>query len=436
MGDRRPHRGRGDQRPCDVCRKRKARCVVRDHGACEQCKKIRKACTFNDPPRQHTPKKAQPQDIHSVAAKSHARSFPWGESDAAFFNLEEPLSMSPNMHDLDLGLSLGLELDLSTPQIQPTSVESPQNRPADERLQRDAFLLGPSSDPDPFFRSRYNFNSNGYHQATIRGYQHASQGNVDLLFAITPRYKPTGMANVIVNAVDEPILATLDPFTPRLFQLFYKFVHPVFPLPVVHQEGKSLSTLGAAVCATALPWRSHDASLPWAPFETTENTTEETPPDVNLLYKYVWNGISREMHAPSFETIQSALLLIERRVPLTELSDSPFNSCLMASITSMAFSLGLNRNAEDWDFISDEQKSERRMLWWLIFIEDKWVSAAAGKPCTIRPDDYDIPEPTMTFSGSPAEVHFEHLLSLTFILRDMLASVMYSEPQLFFVCSS
>ena len=403
MTDRRPHRGRGDQRPCDVCRKRKARCVIRDDGPCEQCKKSQRPCTFDEPPRQHTPK----SKTHAPAVSHHV-DFSWGD-DAPLVS-----SLHPDLDFFPLGL------DLSTPVY--SLPASPQ--PAADRLRQDVFLLGPSSDPDPFFRSRYTFDADGHHQATIRGYQHASQGRADLLFAHTPHQRTMGMANSIARVAHEPLAAKIDPFASRLFALFSKFVHPVFPVPLGNQDASCVSTFGAAVCAVSLTWRSHDASLPWAPFETTENTTEETPPDVNRLYNYVWSGISREMHAPSLETIQAALLLVERRMPLTELSDSPFNSCLMASITSMAYSLGLNRDCEHWEFISEEQKRQRQTLWWLIFIQDKWISAASGKPSAIREDDYEVNLPTSTVRGTWADVHFEQLLSLSFILSDILGHVM------------
>ena len=47
----RSHHGRGDNRPCDFCRIRKARCLVKDSLPCEKCKRALRACTFNqDPP--------------------------------------------------------------------------------------------------------------------------------------------------------------------------------------------------------------------------------------------------------------------------------------------------------------------------------------------------------------------------------------------------
>ncbi|OAA70854.1 Transcription factor [Akanthomyces lecanii RCEF 1005] len=303
--------------------------------------------------------------------------------------------------------------------------DAPQFGALLDPFQSNAFLLGPSSDPDPFFRGRYAFDATGSHQATLRRYQRASASD-DALFAITPQHRTMKMADTTTSAPIEPLVDDLLPFTARLYKLFDKFVYPVFPLPVKDSWQSSTSTLGAAVCATALGWRAHDATLPWAPFDIATPVVTETPaPDADCLHKYVWACISREMHAPSYDTIQAALLLIERRIPLTDLCDSPFNSCLQAAITSMAFSLGLHRNPDTWEALSEPQKQKRRTLWWLVFVEDRWVSAAAGKPVTIRENDYDVATPIFTFTGSFLGIQFEYLLSLTLILQDILDSLMH-----------
>lgn len=411
-GNRRPHRGRGDQRPCDVCRKRKVRCVVRDTGICDQCSKIQVPCTFDDPPRSYGPRMSQPPiaAIHASSPAVGMEGFAW--DDDAFFSMVT-LTTPDGLHQS--------ETASPHPIVCPNTS---QFAVAHDRVQSDAFLLGPSSDPDPFFRGRYAFDDCGVYQATLRRYQKASEAD-DVLFAITPHHRVSNMADGTTALPVEPLAEEMLPFTPRLYQLFDKFVFPVFPLAVRDTWRGESSTLSAAVCATALSWRSHDTTLPWAPFETARVATEIPAPDASRLYRFAWACISREMHAPSYETVQAALLLVERRIPLTDLCDSPFNSCLQASITSMAFSLGLNRSPDSWSIHTESQKQRRRMLWWLIFVEDKWISAATGKPASIRDSDYDVAAPSLTFTGSLVEVQFEYLLCLTFILQDILDTIMY-----------
>ncbi|TQV95464.1 fungal specific transcription factor domain-containing protein [Cordyceps javanica] len=335
-------------------------------------------------------------------------SFAW--DDDAFINMEA----FPN----------GLHQTETTPSCPILPAETPPCAAAHDPVQSDAFLLGPSSDPDPFFRGRYAFDDHGAYQATLRRYQRASETGHEL-FAITPHHRVSSMADATTALPIEPLAEELLPFAPRLYQLFAKFVYPIFPLPVGDSWRAGSSTLSSAVCATALSWRSHDTTLPWAPFETATVATEIPAPDANRLYRFAWACISREMHAPSYETIQAALLLIERRTPLTDLCDSPFNSCISACITSMAFSLGLNRSADSWSIHTESQKQRRRLLWWLVFVEDKWTSAATGKPASIRDGEYDVATPAFTFTGSLAEIQFEYLLYLTFILQDILNTVMH-----------
>ncbi|XWW92726.1 hypothetical protein V2A60_000652 [Cordyceps javanica] len=323
--------------------------------------------------RSYAAKPLQPSMAAMPAATPYVDMDGFAWDDDAFINMEA----FPN----------GLHQTEMTPSCPILPAETPPCAAAHDPVQSDAFLLGPSSDPDPFFRGRYAFDDHGAYQATLRRYQRASETGHEL-FAITPHHRVSSMADATTALPIEPLAEELLPFAPRLYQLFAKFVYPIFPLPVGDSLRVGSSTLSSAVCATALSWRSHDTTLPWAPFETATVATEIPAPDANRLY-------------------------------------SPFNSCISACITSMAFSLGLNRSADSWSIHTESQKQRRRLLWWLVFVEDKWTSAATGKPASIRDGDYDVAAPEFTFTGSLAEIQFEYLLYLTFILQDILNTVMH-----------
>jgi hypothetical protein len=46
----RPHRGRGDHRPCDYCRTWKTRYLMNRSLPCERCQRSGKVCSFNQEP--------------------------------------------------------------------------------------------------------------------------------------------------------------------------------------------------------------------------------------------------------------------------------------------------------------------------------------------------------------------------------------------------
>lgn len=153
--------------------------------------------------------------------------------------------------------------------------------------------------------------------------------------------------------------------------------------------------------------------------------------------QFACGKISRDMHAPDYSTISACLLLIERKRPHTLVTDSSFDTCLVAMTKSLAFSLGLHLDYGTCN-MSVEEKSRPRHLWWLVYVQDIWVCITHGQPPIIKSDDFDVPPLSynivlyrkLTYSMNDSSetmetsVLFSHLLERTQLISNTHQSLL------------
>lgn len=465
----RPHRGRGDQRPCDLCRARKARCLMQTP-PCERCRRLNRACTFNEPT---SSSQRRPSSL-VIASRSPPGTF---EASLPVFAPPSELDQLGSFNYLDQMMSPGLILsgslnwDLFAQDREPTMLRSPSRQgsndgpraakeaylpphtetntnhrtlhdvsPQEERASsselhqqspasqqpemRSSILLGPSAELDPFLRSRYSFDGAGKFTSSLRSFQQVVQNDVSTsLFVSTPHHVTDKVADLFCPTPKDPLLEELLPYKQKLATLFNQFVYPTYPIRILNSSDGSEASPGvlSSMFALALPWRSHDSSLPWAQFGE-RGVTRRAAPDCDALYRYTWQTIIRGICAPTYDTILACLLLLERRKQMTFPNDTPFDLNLISTAVTMAFAIGLNRNPWSWNTIGLEQKGRHIRLWWMLFIQDCWYSAIMGQNAKILKHDFDVPR--YAPQESPSDLAFGSLLSLTEILATIQSSFM------------
>lgn len=308
---------------------------------------------------------------------------------------------------------------------QEVSLESTSGveRPASRQLWDldSALLLGRSSQLDPLLRTTYKYDDKGKFQSAFRSFRRVGNaGTAPLIFKIMPQQLGDKVeADRLVPPRKGDLEQDLAPFRERLVALFKRFVQPTWP--VLQNSPLESDTLFLSVCALALRWRSHDATLPWSQFRD-DIISRRTAPSVDAINSVVWHRILRDTHSPTYATIQAALLLTERVRPHTAVTDSPFDRCLVTTIVSMALELGLHRDPLPWTEISQFERDFRHHLWWLVYAQDLWSASIAGHPPMIRDDDYDV---TLYNYHNPASVFMDLFLQLTMILREIMNSLLY-----------
>ncbi|KAE8443878.1 hypothetical protein EG329_001287 [Mollisiaceae sp. DMI_Dod_QoI] len=248
--------------------------------------------------------------------------------------------------------------------------------------------------------------------------------NKSPIFLDTPRRVTQTMTDLVMpnETTVASLLEEISPHKSKLVSLFHQFISPCYPVMKVSTQ-YSPSML-PAIYALALPWRSHDPTLPWAQFDS-KGVTRLNVPEVNILWQHVWQQISRELHAPSYSTLQACLLLIERDRPKPFVADTPFDWALVGVAVSLAYTLGLHLDSSSWQ-IGQQERSQREVLWWMTYTQERWIATIMGRPLLIRDDDFTVSRPNCEAINSNSIVSgdreslempfYHHLTSLTFLL--------------------
>jgi hypothetical protein len=302
--------------------------------------------------------------------------------------------------------------------------------------------LGLTSETDPILRQKYQYDESGYRLSKLRGFHHLDPAaDIPPIMLLTPLQVSKELANCLVLQPSSSIVQDLSEHGEILIGLFHRFVEPYYPvLRFSHlKPDDKCKSLLVMVYSMALPWRSYDPNLPWAQFNVKPMTRAQLP-DQDAMHQFAWSEISREMHAPDYSTISACLLLMERKRSHTFVADSSFDTSIVAMTKSLAFSLGLHLDCETWN-MSAEEKSRRRHLWWLVYVQDIWVCIAHGQSPNIKSDDFDVPllsynRHSTSLVNSPISMNesteenmetsvlFFHLLELTQILDDIHQSLL------------
>lgn len=210
-----------------------------------------------------------------------------------------------------------------------------------------------------------------------------------------------------------------------LVQLFFRFVQPAWPILIPSDEpvrkdltpGSGSLALAAAVYAKAIPFTMHDDRL--------NATLTDIPQKRERLYSIALASVLSEAHAPSPETLQACLLILQKGPTPHRDGLTTTYSWLVSLAATMAKSLGLQHDCSKWN-ISLTEKQSRTRLWWATFIMDAWVSLDSPGGRSIHSDDYDVlrlrlgGNPLYDVDAIPDDAHnFYHVTTITNLLSQI-----------------
>jgi hypothetical protein len=220
----------------------------------------------------------------------------------------------------------------------------------------------------------------------------------------------------------------------ELVQLFFHFVQPAFPVLYgagpradsdsgSHDDHFDISTaslsLSACIYATALPFSIHNDYL--------NATLTDANGKREQLYSMAVAAILAEANAPTIETLQACLLLLQKGPTVQHQGLTPTYSAIASMTVTTAKSLGLQHDSTNWS-ISSAEKQLRQRLWWATFIMDIWVSIDTPGGRSICSDDYDVPlhgggdgavDHGGAGSDTPEYTHFNCLVDMSHLLSQI-----------------
>jgi hypothetical protein len=281
--------------------------------------------------------------------------------------------------------------------------------------------LGVTSEHDQLFMARLRFDKNEEYRASgMSGILRRVDRQAHYLMRVDA---PAEMERELADL--DQIEAIVRPHGPALVKLYFRIVHPSFP--IIHKKVflekygrtyRELTPLGlAAVYLLALDWWTYSRNLASLPKPHVK--------DLEALVAKIMAG----MHVrPKISDVQACLVIAQRPE-----GDSWARTGLLVSMTQ---TLGAHLDCSDWS-IPEWEKGVRKRIAWSMFMQDKWGALIYGRPSHITRDNWevkplessDFPETSQDDDDEEGSSEIEEgkqiflaMISLTEILADIMDS--------------
>lgn len=404
------------QRPCDSCRRRKARCIMlpSDTGRCLHCEVKKQPCTFLEAPvRRNRPKKNSVSTTSLTKAETpentadtessliEAEGGPGGQRSAPS---TEP-NIAPQRLKYEDYASLGGHALLK----KALSLQYP----------RSSYFIGPTSVFDTRLLEATPLDSQG--RALLAGDIELRKVSNDVMFSLKNDYSEALYERSIQNV--DAVEHLVAPHGQTLIDLYFRTIHPCFP--ILHKKvflekykrthREFMAPLLAAVYILALNWWNYDPALSALP-----------KPDVDALFTLGIHTFSDALDRPKLSSVQAGLLLLQCQ------PNHNRSWMLCSQVVAVTEELGIGLDSGKWR-LPQWERGLRRRLAWAVWLQDKWLSLSEARPSHIdrlrtwhikhvKADDF--PERHESDQEGSAEVEsgrllFMEFIKLTEIIEDM-----------------
>ncbi|KFA50067.1 hypothetical protein S40293_08591 [Stachybotrys chartarum IBT 40293] len=383
-----------DQRPCDACRTRKARCLFSSDDAfvCDWCNKRSIDCTY----------------LLSSVPKKRALPAP----DDTTSQKQAPYSRRrKHTHDTKPVLTNYAQL----------SGNSLLKETLGHKNRESILVIGATTDFDPSLTRSLSWNTKG-ELPNFRPPQTLRRPNPTTHFMTRPDSQEEIAAELVnLDAIENFV----RPHGPELVRTYFRIVHPSFPIlhknVFLEKYGRSyreLTPVGlGAVYILAMNWWSYSTVLSNSP-----------KPDAKELESKVLSMLFDSHRRPKISDLQGGLVLMQ--------SPNAGSWALTGHLVAMGQNLGINVDCTDWQ-VPDWERGVRKRVAWALFMQDKWSALIYGRGSHIRLDDWDVkplelsdfPETAKDDDSEEGSADIEkgkktflHMVALTEIVSDTLDS--------------
>ncbi|CAH0003618.1 unnamed protein product [Clonostachys byssicola] len=191
--------------------------------------------------------------------------------------------------------------------------------------------------------------------------------------------------NNAVKAASDTIETKVWPHGPALVRLYFKHIHPVYPIVskvrflrrYADNRLELPASLRGAVYALACVFWNQDPQL-----------TDPCPFQQYELVAEAHSALRRELEAPNLFKLQACLLLLHITPPDIDSVETPTTWFMASQATACAQMIGLHQDPGPWN-IAPWEKKLRKRLWWAVFATDCWSAVCHGNPPHIGPSTFD-----------------------------------------------
>ena len=209
-------------------------------------------------------------------------------------------------------------------------------------------------------------------------------------------------------AASEAIEKLVWPHSDNLVRLYFKHVHPVYPIV---SKGRFLhayaslkmripASLRGAVYALACIFWHRDPSL-----------NSPCPVQQWELVDHAHEALRREQENLSLFTLQACLLLHHVSAPAIDSIETSSMWTLSCQATAISQMLGLHHHPGLWN-IAPWEKRLRKKMWWAVYWADCWSSVCHGNPSHISPTSFNTLPPDLDDAMADEDVpeNLRHLI--------------------------
>ncbi|KAB8255947.1 fungal-specific transcription factor domain-containing protein [Aspergillus pseudonomiae] len=176
------------------------------------------------------------------------------------------------------------------------------------------------------------------------------------------------------------------PYGPSLIDLFWRIVHPCYPIlhkgKFMERYSTSYREIDApilgAVYLISLNWWTYDREL-----------SNKPAPNEGLLRERVIKTIQNSYHRPKLSSIEATLLLLQCKPEDALNPDHTWTRGYTSQALAIGEALGLHLDASSWE-IPGWERGLRKRLSWALYMQDKWTALMHGRPSHIHDDNWGV----------------------------------------------
>ncbi|CAO3628373.1 unnamed protein product [Mucor hiemalis] len=400
-------------RACDECRRKKIKCYTTEgSSSCKNCISYRKGCAYSTSPKKRGPPRGYINVLENrlkrieglISDMSHDVNHHQQTSESTSPTTENNLSGDDTGHSGDDGSKSESE-NQDTASHPPVKLFLDAFRSSHLSLEG-RFVSGPSvgylfsrkiklMDKNELRRIgidlQHNENDNYFHIKRMSSLEDKRVDQIDQLVDLGVIRSTSAINNIEdwiwkVAGIDKSL-------SDRLLKVYFALIHPL--LPVINKVAFLEEYRGIRPCFPAGPLLNavYGASVRYIEncrkFGDLERIDNGKPWDFpeNLSDMLFQNLIIfiKGKYAPCLSTIQAIVIAHNHSANVESWTSGWLLNCIAVR---MSQDIGLHRSSANWN-ISQQEKETRRMVWWSVYLLDRWFSSGTGRPLTAFDEDCD-----------------------------------------------
>lgn len=345
-------------RPCDSCRRRKARCIMLSNntGRCLHCEVKKQPCTFLEAPARRNRKKSTIVLTGSGTSKNENL----GDKNTitTTSTVDRPDIIS------ELIKSTGPKLKYED--YAQLGGHALLKKALSLQYPRSSYFIGPTSVFDPMLLEATPLDRQG--RAELVGDIELRKVSSDVMFSLKNDFSEELYERSIQNV--DAVERLVEPHGRMLIDLYFRTIHPT--IPILHKKvfiekykrshREFMAPLLAAVYILALNWWDYDLELSSLP-----------KPDVNALFKLALHTFVDALDRPKLSSVQAGILLLQCQPSHNR------RWMLCSQVVALTEELGIGLDSGKWR-LPRWERGLRRRLAWAVWLQDKWLSVSEARP--------------------------------------------------------